>query len=66
MMMTKPYYVLRKNGFDELYLNAEHKWGSYKEALRFKTQEAAAEMDTSIGGSNGIFPCSVPRKQKGK
>lgn len=62
--VTKPTYVVRKNGLAEVYLQKDGTFGPYKTARIFKSQDEAEPF--TMPGYHGIFPRSAPRAKKGK
>lgn len=61
---TRPRYVVRKNGTEELYLQRGQTWGPYETARRFRDQDAAGRVCDRMGGDHGVFPCSVALRKR--
>lgn len=49
--------VIRKSGLDDLYLQPDDTWGSFKTARRFSSQERADHFAALLGLGNyyGVF-----------
>ena len=63
--MTEPRCVIRMGSLtEELYLDRDGHWGEYKNAKRFRTQNAAVQFAAkhSVGDNYGLFDCSTPRR----
>lgn len=61
-MFTRPRYVVRKCGAEDLYMQPGGAWGDYTTAKRFGDQDKADTAALHHGHeAYGLFPCSLPR-----